>query len=135
MRVVLTSSLVGLAVGILLVWAGAASASFGTFWAIAAMIGAGLSVGASATLLPAILAEALGLEALRHAVGHYQAAWIIGGGIGPFVTGQIFDHTGTYTLAFEFCAICMLIAACTAVMIKPAEGLVPQPVPGYNVQT
>ena len=133
-RVVLTGALVGLALGILLV-IGAASGTFGTFWAIASMIGAGLSVGASATLLPAILAEALGLKRYGTLWGLIRLIGWIGGGLGPFITGQIFDHTGTYSFAFEFCAICMLIAACTAIMIRPAEGLVPQPVPGFNAQT
>jgi MFS family permease len=133
-RVVLTGSLVSLALGIVMV-VGAASGTFGTFWAIASMIGAGLSVGASATLLPAILAEALGLKRYGTLWGLIRLIGWIGGGLGPFITGQIFDHTGTYSFAFEFCAICMLIAACTAIMIRPAEGLVPQAVPGYNVQT
>jgi MFS family permease len=125
-RIVLIGSLIGLAAGIALVL-GATSRNFGTAFAVASMIGAGLSVGASATLLPAILAEALGLRRYGTLWGIIRLLGWIGGGLGPFLSGQLFDRTGTYTLSFEFCAICMLIGACTAVMIRPAEGLVAQP--------
>jgi MFS family permease len=126
-RIVLIGSLIGLAGGIALVL-GATSPKFGTTFAVLSMIGAGLSVGASATLLPAILAEALGLRRYGTLWGIIRLLGWIGGGLGPFLSGQIFDRTGTYTLSFEFCAICMLIGACTAVMIRPAEGVVAQPV-------
>jgi MFS family permease len=126
-RVVLIASLVGLAAGITIVL-GATSRGFGSFYAAASMVGAGLSVGASATLLPAILVEALGLRRYGTLWGIVRLLGWIGGGLGPFLAGQIFDRTGTYTLAFEFCAICMLIGACTAAMIRPAEGVVAQPV-------
>ncbi|HXR35443.1 MAG TPA: MFS transporter [Candidatus Binataceae bacterium] len=127
-RVVLATSMVGLAVGISLVL-GATSQRFGSLWGMASMVGAGLSVGSTATLLPAILAEALGLRRYGTLWGIIRLIGWIGGGIGPFAAGQIFDHTGTYALSFEFCAICMLVAACTAAMIRPAEELVAQPVP------
>ncbi len=126
-RVVLIASLIGLAAGITIVL-GATSKGFGSLYASASMVGAGLSVGASATLLPAILVEALGLRRYGTLWGIVRLLGWIGGGLGPFLTGQIFDRTGTYTLAFEFCAICMLIGACAAAMIRPAEGVVAQPV-------
>jgi len=126
-RTVLIGSLVGLAAGIAIVL-GATSKNFGTLYAAASMIGAGLCVGASATLMPAILAEVLGLRRYGTLWGLVRLIGWIGGGLGPFVTGQIFDRTGAYTLAFEFCAICMLIGACGAAMIRPAEGVVPEPV-------
>jgi MFS family permease len=125
-RTVLIGSLVGLAAGIAIVL-GATSRNFGTLYAAASMVGAGLCVGASATLLPAILAEALGLKRYGTLWGVVRLLGWIGGGLGPFLTGRIFDRTGTYALAFEFCAICMLIGACSAAMIRPAEGVVPQP--------
>ncbi len=125
-RTVLIASLVGLAGGIAIVL-GATSRNFGTLYAAASMVGAGLSVGASATLLPAILAEALGLKRYGTLWGVVRLLGWIGGGLGPFLTGRIFDRTGTYALAFEFCAICMLIAASSAVLIRPAEAMVPQP--------
>jgi MFS family permease len=127
-RVVLATSMVGLALGISLVL-GATSQRFGSLWAMASMVGAGLSVGSTATLVPAILAEALGLRRYGTLWGIIRLIGWIGGGIGPFAAGQIFDHTGTYALSFEFCAICMLVAACTAAMIRTAEELVAQPVP------
>ena len=126
-RTVLIAALVGLAAGITIVL-GAESKNFGSFFACASMVGAGTSVGASATLLPAILAETLGLRRYGTLWGIIRLLGWIGGGLGPLVTGQIFDRTGTYALGFEFCAICMLIGACTAAMIRPAEGVVAQPV-------
>ncbi len=126
-RTVLIASLVGLGGGVAIVL-GATSRNFGTLYAAASMVGAGLCVGASATLLPAILAEALGLKRYGTLWGVIRLLGWIGGGLGPFITGRIFDRTGTYTLAFEFCAICMLIGACTAALIRPAEGVLRQPV-------
>jgi MFS family permease len=125
-RRVLIGSLIGLAAGIVAVL-GATSHSYGTWFAALSMVGAGLSVGASATLIPAILAEALGLRRYGTLWGIIRLLGWIGGGLGPFLSGQIFDRTGTYTLSFEFCAICMLIGACTAALIRPAEGVVAQP--------
>ncbi len=127
-RIVLIGSLIGLAASFLVVL-GATSRDFGTAFAVASMIGAGLSVGASATLLPAILAEALGLRRYGTLWGIVRLIGWIGGGFGPFLSGQIFDRTGTYRLSFEFCAACMLVGACAAAMIRPAEGAVSQPVP------
>jgi MFS family permease len=126
-RVVLIAALVGLGGGVAMVL-GATSKNFGTLYAAASMVGAGLCVGASATLLPAILAEALGLRRYGTLWGIIRLLGWIGGGLGPFLTGQIFDRTGTYAPAFEFCAMCMLIGACTAAMIRPAEGVIAQPV-------
>jgi MFS family permease len=99
-RTVLMGSLVGLAAGIALVL-GATSKNFGTLYAAASMVGAGLCVGASATLLPAILAEALGLRRYGTLWGIIRLLGWIGGGLGPVLTGQIFDRTGAYTVAFE----------------------------------
>jgi MFS family permease len=127
-RTVLICSLVGLAGGVAIVL-GAVSKNFGTFYAAASMVAAGLFVGSCATLLPAILAEALGLRRYGTLWGIIRLLGWIGGGLGPFLTGQIFDRTGSYAPAFEFCAICMLIGACTAATIRPAEGVVAQPVP------
>jgi MFS family permease len=127
-RVVLIGSLVGLAGGVTIVL-GAVSRNFGTLYAAASMVAAGLFVGSCATLLPAILAETLGLRRYGTLWGIIRLLGWIGGGLGPFVTGRIFDRTGTYALAFEFCAICMLIGACTAATIRPAEGMVAHPVP------
>jgi MFS family permease len=125
-RTVLIGAFVGLAGGIALVL-GATSRNLGSLYAMLSMVGAGLSVGATATLLPAILAEALGLRRYGTLWGIVRLLGWIGGGLGPFIAGRIFDVTGSYTLAFEVCAVCMLIAACTATMIRRAEGVVAQP--------
>jgi MFS family permease len=125
-RGVLIGSLVGLAAGIAIVL-GATSRNFGTLYAAASMVAAGLCVGASATLLPAILAEALGLRRYGTLWGVVRLLGWIGGGLGPFLTGRIFDRAGTYAPAFEFCALCMLIGAGSAAMIRPAQGIIPQP--------
>jgi MFS family permease len=127
-RAVLIASLVGLAGGVAIVL-GAVSKNYGTIYAAASMVAAGLFVGSCATLLPAILAEALGLKRYGTLWGIIRLLGWIGGGLGPFLTGRIFDRTGSYAPAFEFCAICMLIGACTAVAIRPAEGVVGVPVP------
>jgi MFS transporter, OFA family, oxalate/formate antiporter len=73
-----------------------------------------MGYGGFAMALAPIIAEYFGLRALGTIFGIACLAGGIGSAIGPYITGLIFDMTGSYNLAFAGCT-----AICLAMMILP----------------
>ncbi len=53
--------------------------------------------------------------------GTLMLSSIIGGAVGPWVTGVLHDHTGTYTLAFQIAIACSLVSAVAIWLAAPRK--------------
>ncbi|MBA7658005.1 L-lactate transporter [subsurface metagenome] len=74
-----------------------------------------------------IVADVFGLRAHGVLLGIAMSALMVGGGIGPFVAGRIFDLTTSYQLAFLVCTILSVIALILISLLKSPrrrEGLI-----------
>ena len=60
----------------------------------------GLAGGGGLVLAPIIVGESFGVKALGTIFGALAIADVVGGAIGPLLSGFIFDSTGSYYLAF-----------------------------------
>jgi MFS family permease len=58
----------------------------------------GISLGASYTVYPLIVADLFGIRALGAIFGLLGTAYVIGGALGPTVAGYIFDLSGNYEI-------------------------------------
>src|ERR1700751_4897189 len=54
--------------------------------------------------------------------GTVMVAAILGGAAGPWITGVIYDRTGTYSIAFWIAAGCSLISILAIWLAAPAPG-------------
>ncbi len=99
------SILVG-SVGVLLLL-GFVSSVFGVY-IYAIMLGVGYS--ATASLVPAMMSDRFSGLYFGSIIGIGLFGSAAGSAIGPWLAGYVFDHTGTYDLAFAIAAICGVIA-------------------------
>lgn len=72
-------------------------------------------------LLGSTVAEYFGLKGLGSISGAIILAYSIGGAVGPFLAGGIFDATGSYQLAFLSCGISGLVSAFIIWLLKPTS--------------
>ena len=97
----------GAALGIALLWTGSAGAL--------ALVGAflvGLAMGAEVDIIAFLMSRYFGLRSLGAIVGFAFGAFVIAGGVGPFVMGFAFDRTGSYRVPLAgFCVAAMAAAA------------------------
>lgn len=75
------------------------------------VIGNGLVIEVAQMILPMVLADSLGLKRFGSLAGLMWFPLSVGVAIGPWLTGKIFDLTGSYTLAFELSAGAALLGA------------------------
>lgn len=68
------------------------------FWPF--VIGFGLGWGGIYTMLQLLTIDAFGLKAAGRVLGTRTVVDALGGGLGPWVTGLLFDWTGSYQLPF-----------------------------------
>jgi predicted MFS family arabinose efflux permease len=78
----------------------------------------GFSYGGFPSLHPLIFAELFGLRSLGVILGLSILAVSIGIGIGSFITGRIYDITGSYSLAFLISGAVMFTGLISAFLIK-----------------
>lgn len=78
----------------------------------------GISVGASGTMEPIIVADLFGIKSHGFILGVVSLSFTIGGAIGPFVTGYLFDLTGSYRLAFLICALLAFTAIVLVALLR-----------------
>jgi MFS family permease len=53
--------------------------------------------------------------------GTLMLSSIAGGAVGPWVTGVLHDHTGTYTLAFQIAIACSVVSAVAIWLAAPRK--------------
>jgi MFS family permease len=112
---------VTLAVGFVLVavvfLAIAASGTVHMLYVYAVVYGLFSGVG---LLLASINAEHFGLRSLGAITGAIIFGNNIGGALGPFLAGYIYDTTGNYRLAFLLCGVTGIAAGIVIWLVKPA---------------
>ena len=79
----------------------------------------GFAYGGLLALQAPIVAELFGLKAHGMLLGTVAFALMIGGAIGAFLGGRIFDVTGSYYLAFVICAAVSVIGLILTSLLRP----------------
>jgi MFS family permease len=74
--------------------------------------------GFAATQLP-IVAELFGLRSVGIILGFTSFSFAVGGAIGPFLGGWLFDVTGEYTVSFLVTAGVAIIGLILAISLRP----------------
>ena len=82
----------------------------------------GVAWGGIASLLPLIPAELFGLGSLGIIFGSVHFLGIVGGAVGPFLAGSIFDITGSYRLALLIFAATGALASILSLLLLKAKG-------------
>lgn len=90
--------------------------SFWAFYLFAAVFG--LAYGGGVTSESPLVAELFGLENHGLILGIIAFGFTLGGAIGPFIVGYIFDVAGGYRPAFMVCSIISCAALILALIIK-----------------
>ena len=78
----------------------------------------GFGYGGHVPQFPAMVGELFGFSRLGTILGMEMIFYGIGGALGPFLAGHIFDTTGAYTIAFTLAALAMLVAAVLSLFLK-----------------
>ena len=86
------------------------------FFLFAALYGIGY--GGASPLESTMVAELFGMKSHGLILGTISFGFTIGGAIGPFVTGFLFDRNGNYILAFLMCAIAAAVSVLLSATLK-----------------
>ena len=81
----------------------------------------GLGYGGCASTISPLVAVLFGLGSHGLIFGVITFLFRLGGGVGPFLSGYIFDVTGSYQLAFWVCSGISLTAFILASVLKPIK--------------
>ncbi|MDD5701397.1 MAG: MFS transporter [Dehalococcoidales bacterium] len=87
-----------------------------------AVIG-GIGMGGINTSQSPLSAEYFGVKAHGSIFGVMAGITVILGAIGPFVTGFLFDSTGSYQIPFIVCAVISFTGVILCTLLKPARTL------------
>lgn len=82
----------------------------------------GFSSGGGVTLMSPLVAKLFGLSSHGLILGVMMFGFTLGGAVGPFVAGYIFDATGSYLFAFLLSAAFSVIGLILTAMLRPIEG-------------
>ncbi len=88
-----------------------------TFYLV--MMAFGFSIGGSSPVYTKIAAELFGRGATGAIIGLMAGAWSLGSAVGPWLAGQIFDTTGSYSPAFAIGAALVAAALFLALLLRP----------------
>lgn len=92
-------------------------------WTLYLIIGIyGLTYTGVDVVFTPIVAELFGLSSLGVLLGIIGVGFTIGGAMGPFVAGYIFDASGSYQFAFVICALLAIMAAAVTMPLGPTIG-------------
>lgn len=78
----------------------------------------GFAYGGSVPLVPAITAEYFGLGSMGSIFGLMSFAGVLGGAMGPFMAGYIYDVTAKYTIAFSTIGILSVIGTLLSLYLR-----------------
>ncbi len=84
----------------------------------------GISGWCVGSVLSPLIAEYFGLKAHGVILGAVNFIGILGGSIGPLLTGIIFDKMKSYNLAFILCAVMIAIGLFLLPFLKKPRGVV-----------
>ncbi len=78
----------------------------------------GLAYGGCVTSESPLVAELFGLKNHGIILGNIAFSFTLGGAVGPFIVGYMFDRTNSYSLAFLVCAIISCAGLMSACLIR-----------------
>ena len=81
----------------------------------------GLGSGLNSPLQSPLIARTFGLRSHGMIFGATNSFYAIGAAVGPFITGYIFDVTGSYQLAFIISAALGIVGLIFAAVLRPTE--------------
>ncbi len=84
----------------------------------------GFAYGGCAVSHSPLLAVLFGLRAHGLIFGVFGTSVAIGGAMGPFMTGYVFDITGSYRLAFLFCCVISSLGIVLTAILSPKKSSV-----------
>jgi len=90
----------------------------------------GITFGSFGTSITMLIGRAFDLNNIGKVLGVLEVGIFIGGAIGPYLGGLIFDTTGSYTLAFVIMGSAVLIRILLVLLIRPR----PTSEPRFNLQ-
>jgi MFS family permease len=86
------------------------------FWPFAILFGVGW--GGLYTMLQLLTVEAFGLKAAGKIIGTRTILDALGGGLGPWLTGVMYDSTGSYQVPFLVIVGCVIVSIVIATQVK-----------------
>jgi MFS family permease len=81
----------------------------------------GFGYGSLAPMMPILVADRFGRHVLGSVYGILTFFIGVGGGIGPFVGGLIYDRFGSYTYVWQSNIVVLVICALFILMLKPGN--------------
>jgi MFS family permease len=96
-----------------------ASMNASLFWPFVVCFGLGW--GGIYTLLQLLTMDAFGLKAAGRVLGTRTVMDAIGGGLGPWVTGWLFDRTGSYQVPFLVVSALILVTFFSSMALRMSE--------------
>ena len=85
----------------------------------------GFAYGGEVPQMPVLVGQFFGLRAVAALVGLVVFGATIGGALGAWAGGQIFDVTQSYQVAFTIAAVVGLSAIIITLMLKKAKVVIP----------
>ena len=92
-----------------------------TFWPALVLVGGGW--GGLYTLLQLLASDYFGVRDLGKILGTITVLDTLGGGMGPFLTGVMYDHYGSYAIPFTVIAALITLALVLATRVKLSASL------------
>jgi len=89
------------------------------FYAVGAIYG--LAYGGIPPLMPTIASGYFGTKSIGPVFGVIVFAYTVGGAIGPFLAGYVFDISGSYYFAFLSAALAMTAAFLLSLLLRPPK--------------
>ena len=90
------------------------------FYLFAAILS--FAIGGCTTAESPLVAALFGLRSHGLILGMVSFGFTIGGAVGPFLTGYIFDVTGSYRAAFLVCAAIGIVGLILTALLRPITG-------------
>ena len=90
------------------------------FYLFAAILS--FAIGGCTTAESPLVAALFGLKSHGLILGMVSFGFTIGGAVGPFLTGYIFDVTGSYRAAFLVCAAIGIVGLILTALLRPITG-------------
>lgn len=82
----------------------------------------GIFLGGLGSSQPSWIANLFGLKSHGLLYGICGFGFTLGAAVGPYVSGRIFDISGSYQMAFIICAIVALFGVILTLLLKPVKG-------------
>jgi len=79
----------------------------------------GLVYGGTSPIMPTLAVDLFGTKSIGSILGSINTSYTIGGAIGPFIAGYIFDVTRSYYAAFSSAAVALAMVFLLSLLLKP----------------